>query len=89
MRAAGPDARELWQDVIAVLIEAGEPVPTRLIVARVHRRYTEVYPRLLQLLSRGIIASDSTPDRRDAGRDRLWWYIGDDIARHAVTDLDS
>ena len=80
-------SQELWQDIVAVLIEAGEPLTHRRICELTHHRHTEVYPRLLQLYRRGIV--DRTAALDSSGQDVLWWYIGEDIARAAVTDLDT
>lgn len=86
MRTPTAEARQLWEDICRVLIEAGEPLPTDLICARVHQRMTQVYPRLRQLEDRGIIKADRNPMYRHVA----WEYVGEDIARQAQpVDLDT
>lgn len=85
MKVARPAVQELWQRICLVLIEAGEPLPTDLICARVHERHVKVYPRLRQLEQKGIVAAERSPLLRSV----FWTYIGHDVARQAKpVDLD-
>lgn len=86
MRTPGPESRKLWEDICRVLIEAGEPLATEMICARVHERMPKVYYRLLQLEERGVIAANRSRELRSV----YWTYTGEDIARQAKpVDLDA
>jgi hypothetical protein len=92
VKRAGPNSESMWQRIAVVLIEAGEPLPTRLIITRLGARYAEVYPRLTQMAARGIIAREPSFDSfGNAGRDVLWTYTGEDFARNESSphDLDA
>jgi hypothetical protein len=85
MRTLSVRSRNLRDRIIVALIEAEGPIPTRAVERAVGSR-TDVYAHLCALEKLGVVAKSSLgPEFRD-----VWWqYIGDDLARSGIVDLDT
>lgn len=85
-RTLTPQGKALRDRIIVCLIEAGgQPVRTRDIERAVHRRTTDVYAHLRRLEELGVVLCHRQPELRDV----CWQYIGDDLVRNRIVDLDS